>query len=134
MALARIESRWVRAFAFGLLAEVTTIVAVIAVVTAHSVVTGGQMLDMTSRFATIWGAAIGIVGGAFFVYIYSRWIGSLVPSRHIAHGIVVALGAILLHVAGSLKSAENMRALQIGADVLKLLAGALGGWVASRYA
>ncbi len=134
MALARIESRWLRAFVFGLLAEVTTIVAVIAIVTVHSVVEGGPMIDMTSRFATIWGAAIGIVGGAFFVYVYARWIASLVSSRYIAHGIVVALGAILLHVAGSLKSPENLRALQVGADVLKLLAGALGGWVAARYA
>jgi hypothetical protein len=133
MALARADSRWPRAVLFGLLAEITTIIAVIAVVTAHSVATGGPMIDMTSRFATVWGAGIGIVGGAFFVYLFARWIGALVSQRHIAHGLVAAAAAVLLHVAGSLHSPENMRWLQIGADALKLAAGALGGWVSSRY-
>lgn len=134
MALTRTETRWARAVLFGLLAEITTIVVIIAIVTAHSVATGGPMIDTTSRFATIWGAAIGIVGGALFVYLYARWIGSLVLQRHIAHGLVVAAVAVLLHIAGSLRTPENMRGLQIAADALKLVAGAIGGWVAARFA
>ena len=134
MPLGRAESRWPRAVLFGVLAELTTIVVIILIVTAHSVATGGPMIDTTSRFAEVWGAALGIVGGAFFVYLYARWIGSLVSQRHIAHGLVVAAAAILLHIAGSLRSPENLRALQVAADALKLVAGALGGWLASRFA
>ena len=134
MALTRTETRWPRAVLFGVLAEITTIVVIIAVVTAHSVAAGGPMIDTSSRFAMIWGATIGIVGGAFFVYLYARWIGGLVLQSHIAHGLVVAAVAILLHIVGSLRSPENMRALQIAADALKLFAGALGGWVAARFA
>jgi hypothetical protein len=130
--LVRTDARWIRAFFFGLLAEFATIVTIIAIVTVHSVANGGPMMDTTSRFAGIWGAAIGIVGGAFYVYLFARWIGSLVSRSFIAHGLVVAVAAIAFHIVTALGEAEKIGALQYGADVLKLAAGALGGWVASR--
>jgi predicted membrane channel-forming protein YqfA (hemolysin III family) len=130
--LARTDARWIRAFFFGLLAEFATIVTIILIVTAHSVAKGGPMMDTTSRFATIWGATIGIVGGAFYVYLFARWIGSLVSRNFIAHGIVVAVTAAAFHLLTALGSAEQLGALQYGADALKIAAGVLGGWVASR--
>lgn len=132
MPLARTDARWIRAFFFGLLAEFATIVTIILIVTVHSVANGGPMMDTTSRFATVWGATIGIVGGAFYVYLFSRWIGSLVSRNFIAHGIVVAVAAAAFHILTALGSAEHVGALQYGADALKIAAGALGGWVASR--
>lgn len=132
MPLVRTNARWIRAALFGLLAELTTIITIILIVTAHSVAAGGPMIDSTSRFATIWGATIGIVGGAFYVYLYARWIGSLVLRSFIAHGIVVAVAAIALHLGSAIGSSEKLDANHLSADALKLLAGTLGGWVASR--
>jgi hypothetical protein len=132
MPLVRTEARWIRAVIFGMLAELSTIVTVILVVTAHSVMTGGPMIDLTSRFATIWGATVGIVGGAFYVYLYSRWIGSLVLQSFIAHGLVVAIAAIAVHLLTSLGSPGETETLKYAADALKLAAGAFGGWIASR--
>ncbi len=133
MPLARTDSRWIRAVLYGLLAEISTAVVVILVTTVHSVVAGGAMIDTSSRFAHIWGAAIGIVGGAFFVYAYARRLGSSLSARFIAHGLVVAIAAAALHLISTLGSGDKLDALHYAAAGLKLIAGAVGGRVASRY-
>jgi hypothetical protein len=132
MPLVRTNARWIRAFLFGLAAEFSTIVTVVLVVTVHSLMRGGPMLDTTSRFAEIWGATIGIVGGAYYVYLYSRWIGSYLLRAFITHGLVVAVAAIALHLLTSIGTEKPFDLLHIGADAAKLLAGVVGGYVASK--
>jgi hypothetical protein len=92
------------------------------------------MLDTASRFAQIWGATIGIVGGAYYVYLYARWIGSYLLRAFIAHGLVVAAAAIVLHLLTSIGTEKPFDLLHVGADAAKLLAGVLGGYVASKAA
>jgi hypothetical protein len=128
----RSDARWGRAVFYGVLAELSTIVVVIAVVATHSARNGGPMTDTTSGFATTWGAIIGILGGAFFVYAFARWLGSALNARYVSHGLVVAGGAILLNLASTLGGAHGFDILHLWASALKLIAGAIGGWVASR--
>lgn len=133
MPLGRANSRWVRAALFGVLAEFATVVLIILVVAIHSIVTGGPMVDTTSSFAKSAGAWLGIVGGAFFVYLFSRWISRFLARGFIAHGLAVAGGAVFIHVASTIAPApHSFDLLHASADVLKLAAGALAGWQAAR--
>lgn len=132
MPLARTEARWLRAVLFGVLAELATIVTIVFIVTIHSVATGGPMMDMTSRFAKVCGATVGIVGGATFVYLFSRWIGRFLSTRFVAHGLVVAIAATAFHLLSSRGAGDGIGVLQYSADTLKIVAGALGGWMSAR--
>jgi hypothetical protein len=132
MPLGRANSRWIRAAFFGVLAEVCTGVLVILVVATHSIATGGPMVDTTSTFYSAAGAWVGIVGGGSFVYLFSRWIGRFLARAFIAHGLVVAGVAVLLHVVSSVASLHSFDLVHASADVLKLAAGALAGWQAAR--
>jgi hypothetical protein len=134
MPLVRTEARWIRAVLLGIAAEAATIATIVFIVTIHSVMNGGPMIDTLSPFAQKWGAVIGIVGGALYVYLFARWLGAYLSRRWIAHGIVVALAAAAFHLLSSLGSSVHLGMLQYGADLLKIAAGALGGWVASREA
>jgi hypothetical protein len=116
----------------GVLAEFATAVVIILVTAIHSVVTGGPMVDMTSSFSKSAGAWLGIIGGAFFVYLFSRWIGRYLARAFIQHGLVVAGAAVLIHIVSSVASLHSFDLLHASADVLKLIAGAIGGWQAAR--
>jgi hypothetical protein len=72
------------------------------------------------------------VGGAYFVYLYARGLGSYLLRAFIAHGLVVAVAAIVLHLLTSIGMEKPFDALHVAADAAKLLAGALGGYVASK--
>ena len=133
MPLARANSRWIRAVGFGILAEVVTAITIILVVAIHSVVTGGQLVDQTSRFSYLTGAVVGVLGGAFFTYLFSRWCGRYLLKNFVAHGLVIAGAAILIHVVSSLLSPQGYDFLHGVADLLKLAGGAAGGWQASQH-
>jgi len=53
-------------------------------------------------------------------------------SRWVAHGIVVAIGAIVLSVAGSIAGHQGVPAGYVLASILKLIAGAAAGYLAAR--
>jgi len=132
MPLGRANTRWIRAIVFGILAELATAVSIIIVVAIHSVATGGPMVDTTSPFAYSAGEALGIIGGALLVYLFARWLGQFLAQRFIAHGLVVAGAAAIVHLVSTLGSLQSYDLLHLSADVLKLVAGALAGWQASR--
>jgi hypothetical protein len=55
-----------------------------------------------------------------------------VAARHIAYGIVVAVAAIALSVAGSLAGHQGVPSGYLIASVLKIGAGALAGVLAGK--
>ncbi len=132
MPASRTDSRWIRAILFGLLAEFVTIICVILVVTTHSVATGGPLADTTSPFAIRWAAIVGTLGGVVFVFLFAKKLGGLLSSKFVAHGIAVAGGAVLFHLFTTVGAGQAYDVVHMGADALKLVAGALGGWLASR--
>jgi hypothetical protein len=133
MPLGRANTRWIRAALLGVAAEFATVLVIVLVTAGHSIAAGGPMVDMTSSFSKSAGAWLGIVGGAFFVYLFSSWLGRYLARGFIAHGLVVAGVAVVLHVVSSVPS-HSFDLLHASADVLKLAAGVLGGRQAARQA
>jgi uncharacterized membrane protein YdjX (TVP38/TMEM64 family) len=80
------------------------------------------------------GAIVGIVGGTLYTFLFARLLMRRLASDFIAHGIVVALGAVALSVAGSLAGHRGLPGAYLLASVLKVGAGALAGFLRARSA
>jgi hypothetical protein len=127
--------RWFRAFGYGLLAEVATIITIVAVVVLHRFVFArGLTASDYVVFGERVGAVVGIVGGTLYTFIFARRLMRFVSTRFIAHGIVVALGAIALSVGGSLAGHHGLPSGYLIASALKIFAGALAGFLAVKKA
>jgi hypothetical protein len=126
------EARWGRAVLAGLLAEVATIALIVAAVTAYRF-SGASGLSVDA-FGARAGAVLGPLGGVVFTFLFARWVVRGLRERAVAHGLVVAAGAIALHVAGAVGAHGGYHAVAAAADALKLAAGALAGYLAQRRA
>ena len=120
--------RWLRAVGYGLLAEVATIVTIIAVVLFYRFVFARGHSDADYIvFAQKAGALLGVIGGTIYVYLFARALMRRLAARFIGHGVVVAIAAIAFSVAGH----QGVPRAYLLASALKLAAGALAGWLAS---
>lgn len=136
MTSAEISARrghWLRAIGYGLLAEVSTIVTIIAIVMIYRYVIARGLTDVAyTEFGEQVGAIVGIAGGALYTFIFARFLMRYVTAGFVAHGIVVALAAIALSVGGSIAGHHGVPAAYLWASALKLVAGVLAGILASR--
>jgi hypothetical protein len=125
--------RWLRAIGYGLLAEIATIFTIVAVVLLYRFVFArGQSDAGYMAFAQKTGAWLGVIGGTIYVYLFARALVRRLAARFVAHGLVAALAAIAFSVAGSLAGHQGVPRAYVLASALKLLAGALAGWLGSR--
>jgi hypothetical protein len=116
-----------------LVAELATIITIVAVVLLYRFVFARGRSDADYvGFAQTAGALLGVIGGTFYVYVFARSLMRRVASRFVAHGLVVALAAIAFSVAGSIAGHQGVPRAYLLASALKLLAGGLAGWLASR--
>src|SRR5947207_11496562 len=131
--IVRQRDRWLRAIGYGLLAEIATIVTIIAIAMAYRyVIARGQSDADYTAFAERIGAMVGVVGGTVYVFLFARRLMRLLSARYVAHGVVVAIAAIALSVAGSLAGHRGVPAAYLLASGLKLIAGGTAGLIASR--
>lgn len=132
-ATAQPQDRWLRAIGYGLLAELATVVAIVVTVTVYRwrvAPTGAEYTAFGERA----GAIIGPLGGAVFTFLFAHLLMRKISSRFVAHGVIVAIGAVALSVAGSLAGHGGIPAGYVLASALKFGAGALAGVVYSRSA
>ncbi|GAC1456165.1 MAG: hypothetical protein PVSMB1_05770 [Gemmatimonadaceae bacterium] len=123
--------RWLRAIGYGLLAEVSTIVTIIAAAMVYRYVFArGQAAADYAVVNDHIGAAIGVIGGTLYTFLFARALMRHVSTRFIPHGIVVALAAIALSVGGSIAGHHGVPAAYMMASALKIIAGALAGFLA----
>jgi hypothetical protein len=123
-------NRWLRAFLYGLLAEIATIVTIIAIVLLYRYVLAKDLTDADyAAFGTRTGEMVGIIGGTVYTFLFARLVTRKLAARRIAHGIVVAVAAIALSVGGSLAGHHGLPAGYLLATILKLAAGALAGYL-----
>ena len=125
------SDRWVRAFSYGLLAEIATVIVIILTVTIYrwgAAPTGAEYTAFGERA----GAIVGPVGGALFTFLFAWLLMRRLSGRYISHGVVVAIGAIALSIAGSLAGHGGIPAGYVLASVLKLVAGSLAGYLWER--
>ncbi len=127
------RNRWLLAIGYGLLAEIATIITIIFVVMLYkyAIARGLSETDYT-LFGERAGALIGMIGGALYTFGFARRLLRKISSSFIAHGIVVALAAIALSVAGSIAGHQGVPSGYLLASALKILAGALAGFLYER--
>jgi hypothetical protein len=127
------RDRWLRAIGYGLLAEIATIVTIVAIVLVYTygVARGLPASDYAAVGAKV-GAIVGIGGGAFYTFLFARSLMRHVSSRFVAHGIVVALAAVTLSIVGSIAGHQGVPAGYMVASALKIIAGAFAGFLATR--
>ncbi|HEX9221260.1 MAG TPA: hypothetical protein VF858_12305 [Gemmatimonadaceae bacterium] len=127
------RDRWLRAVGYGLLAEISTIVTIIAIVMIYRYVFARGLTDADyTAFAERVGAIVGIVGGSLYTFLFARLLMQYLSTRFVAHGIVVAIAAIALSVGGSLAGHQGVPSAYVAASALKIAAGALAGFLAAR--
>ena len=112
--------RWVRAFLAGIAAEVLTIV---------TIVIATKVFHVNMETA---GVVLGAGGGVVFTFLMALWALRAIQDRYVAHGLVVAVGAVALHVIGLSGAPGGFRPIYLIADILKLAAGALAGVLVAR--
>src|SRR2546423_338567 len=126
------QDRWLRAVGYGVLAEIATILTIVAVVLLYRYVFARSLSDADYiAFAERVGAILGVVGGTVYVFLFAYRLMRRLSSRFFAHGIVVAVAAIVLSIGGSLAGHQGIPPAYALASALKLAAGALAGWLAS---
>ena len=118
---------------YGLLAEISTIVTIIAIAKLYRyVLARGLTEPVYAAFDDRVGAIVGIVGGTLYTFLFARRLMRRISARFVAHGIVVAVAAIALSVLGSIAGHHGVPPAYILASALKLGAGALAGFLAAK--
>jgi hypothetical protein len=124
---------WLLAIGYGLLAEIATIATIIAVVMLIRYASFQNLSEAEyASLAQRLGKYIGVYGGAIYTYIFARRLMPKVSSRFSEHGIVVALAATTLSIAGSIAGHQSVPSEYIFATLLKIIAGARAGFVRLR--
>ena len=127
------SDRWLRAIGYGLLAEISTIVTIIAVTMLYRYVFARGLADANyGAFNARVGEVVGIVGGTLYTFVFAQRLMRRLSTRYVAHGIVVALAAIALSVGGSIAGHQGVPAAYLLASTLKIIAGALAGYLAVK--
>jgi hypothetical protein len=125
--------RWLRAVGYGFLAELLTVLTIIAIVMAYRFLFARGLSDADyAAFGMVTGRTIGTVGGALFTFLMAYVLMRRLSRRFVGHGLVVAVAAIAFSVGGSLAGHHGLPDGYLLASVLKLTAGALAGSVYSR--
>jgi hypothetical protein len=127
--------RWLRAVCYGLLAEIATIVTIVAIVMVHRyVLAKGLGDDYYAAFGERVGGIVGIVGGTLYTFLFARALMRRLSANFVAHGIVLAVVAVALSVGGSIAGHHGVPTGYVIASALKLAAGALAGFQAKSSA
>ena len=127
------SSRWIRAFLFGILAEVATIASIIITVLVYKeLIERGLTEAEYGQFGVRAGGIVGLSMGTVYVFLLSWPIVRSVTKHRMLHGLVVALGAMTLQLAGSLGGHGGLPMAYGYSVILKLAAGAAAGWLAWR--
>jgi hypothetical protein len=133
-ASARSQS-WLRALAYGFLAEFATVLTIIFIVITHRyVLARGASPVEAAAFGVRTGELVGIIGGTFYTFLLARLLMMRVSANFIAHGLLVAATAIVFSVGGSILGHRGVPAGYGLASSLKLLAGALAGFLERKRA
>ena len=124
------RDRWLRAVGYGLLAEVLTVLTIIAIVMSYRFLFARGLSDADyAAFGMHTGKTVGTVGGMLFTFFCARQLMLRLRRRFVEHGLVVAVAAIAFSVGGSLAGHHGLPDGYLLASVLKLAAGALAGFV-----
>jgi hypothetical protein len=124
---------WLRAVLYGFLAELATVLTIIAVVMLYRYVfaTGASAGDYAA-FGVRTGETVGVVGGTIYTFFFAWLLMPRVGRAFVAIGVIVALSAVAFSIGGSLLGHRGIPAGYLVASSLKVAAGALAGVLLRR--
>lgn len=125
-----VSLRWIRALLAGIGAELLTILCIVLAVTVYRA--GGHTPADVDQFSALAGLAIGPAGGALFTFVMALWALRGVNGRYLTHALIVAAGAIALHLVGVSGAPGGFRPIYLAADAGKLAAALVAGLFAGR--
>src|SRR5437868_7620625 len=96
-------------FLFGLVAEIATGL----VIGAGMAITRGSAMPSRSTELPSWVPVVAIVAGALFTFLFGLWRASRHKDRAVGHGLLVAAGAVIFHLATSLGAGRPFTAAYI---------------------
>jgi hypothetical protein len=127
------SDRWLRAVGYGFLAELMTVLTIIAIVQSWLYFsTPDPSVSEYAAFGLRAGKTVGIIGGTLYTYIFARLMMPLLTTRFVAHGAIVALSAIAFSIAGSIAGHNGVPGAYLLASALKLGAGVMAGALYAR--
>src|SRR2546423_7568164 len=127
------QDRWLRAVGYGVLAEIATILTIVAVVLLYRYVFARSLSDADYiAFAERVSAILGVVGGTLYVFLFAYRLMRRLSSRFLAHGIVAAVAAIVLSIGGSLAGHQGLSPAYALASPPQPSAGGPAGGVPAR--
>ena len=127
------SQRWLRAIAYGLLAELATIVTIVVIVMVHRYVLAKGLGDeYYAAFGERVGGIVGIIGGTFYTFLFAQALMRRLSANFVAHGILLAIVAVALSVGGSIAGHHGVPTGYLIASALKLAAGAFAGFQAAK--
>ena len=127
--------RFLRVLAAIVVAELLPILLLVTIVLVYGLVSDQTQPDSMTpdEFAPIAGNWVGPIGGFFATMLLSWWAARVITERALAHGIAVGVGTAMLDLSlGLLMGGGAMLALLILSNSGRILAGFVGGVVASR--
>lgn len=117
-----------RVFGYALLAEVVTIVLIVAVLFIHShVIAAGEPQSVIDDFAQRAPTFIGPVAGVLFTLLAAIRATRPLTDRFRTHGVLLGVIGAALTLPGLISGAAAVRPIYLAAIVAKVGAGFLGG-------
>src|SRR5947209_20535819 len=94
-------------------------------------ITHGRMPANSAEFPS-WVPIVAIIAGSVFTFLIGVWRASRQQDRAVTHGVLVAVGAVALHLVTSTGAGRPITSRFFVADLLKLVAGFVAGEIARR--
>ena len=120
--------RWLRLIPAAIVAELVPIVGLIAIVALF----GPSDPAEAEAFATRLGPWVGPLGGALATFLLAIWVVRPLDAGHVLHGALLGLLVALLDAGLLIAGSTEFQWLFVVSGLGRIVAGSLGGYLASR--
>jgi len=120
--------RWGRIVGAAVAVEIAAIALLVVVVA----VVGPREPEAAAAFAKRHGQWLGPLAGIVGCFLGGWWASRAMATRQVVQGLMVGVVAAAIDVALLLAGGSGFKLLFLGSNVGRILAGAVGGWVASK--
>jgi len=121
--------RWVWIIVAGVTVEVGAIAVLVVIVALF----GPHDAAGAQEYAERLGQWVGPIGGATLCLASGFWVARTSSSRRVLHGVLVGAATAVIDAALLVAMWVPFQLLFVVSNIGKVLAGGLGGWVASRH-
>jgi hypothetical protein len=122
------QLRWSRLVVGALVAEFVPVALLVVLVA----VLGPDDAAAATAYAESLGRWVGPIGGAVMTFLAAVWVARPMRSLELRHGVVLGILAALLDVTVLVASGAPFEGLFLISNAGRIIAGTLGGLLASR--